>query len=267
LSRISRLILITWQRGTSSQTWNAFGRGVVDEHTSSWMNISRRVQRAIVDGVSVSVAGRPRQSRGVNGPGKRHARQEGDHASPCTPGPSGASRASRASSSFSIPLQRRTRAPEESPCFWCHGTATSPCSACGGTGNASAGRNHHARNHVNLSRVVGTKWTALERTFGWRHFEVKEYMHVLKADPGKKNGKQTYVLLEATCDASARLWVDIEILKSRRVWSAGWLQKETLQRLLEEEEEHGAQTPCRACGGGKVMPCRYCCTSEPISLF
>jgi tryptophan-rich hypothetical protein len=140
-------------------------------------------------------------------------------------------------------------------------------SACGGTGNASAGRNHHARNHVNLSRVVGTKWTALERTFGWRHFEVKEYMHVLKADPGKKNGKQTYVLLEATCDASARLWVDIEILKSRRVWSAGWLQKETLQRLLEEEEDHGAQTPCRACGGGKVMPCRYCCTSEPISLF
>ncbi len=225
----------------------------------------------------VSVAARPRQTRGVGGPWKRHARgvdlfrEEMDEEGGASPGPPGSSGVSRTYSSFSIPLQRRTRTPEESPCFWCRGTSTVPCAACRGTGNASTGKNHHARNHVNLSRVVGTKWTALERTFGWRHFEVKEYMHVLKADPRKKNGKQTYVLLEATCDASVRLWVDIEILKSRQIWSAGWLQKETLQKLLAEEEHGGGNrdlsSPCQACGGRKVAPCRYCCSPEPISLF
>ena len=231
----------------------------------SWAN--NRPGRAVV-GV-VSVAARPRQPRDVDRPGHASSlqdRQEEERPSPGTPG---TSRTSTSSSSFSIPLRRRTRRPEESPCFWCHGAATVPCGECRGTGNASAGRNHHARNHVNVSRVVGTKWTALERTFGWRHFEVKEVTHVLKADPTKKNGKQTYVLLEATCEASARLWVDIEILKSRRVWSAGWLQKETLQRLLAEDEhgEGDVQSPCRACGGRGFAPCRYCCSTEPISLF
>lgn len=153
-------------------------------------------------------------------------------------------------------------------CYWCQGAATMPCGECRGTGRDPAKKNHHARNHVNTSRVVGTKWTALERTFGWRHFEVKEVLSI-KGDPKKKNSKQTYVLLEATCDGTARLWVDVDILKSRKIWSAGWLQKETLQKLLAEDTVDGdkAHPPCKACGGRKTAPCRYCCSQEPIQLF
>ena len=168
------------------------------------------------------------------------------------------------SSSFSIPLRRRTRTQEESPCPWCNGTATLPCTDCEGTGRRIAQRNHHAKNHVNVARVVGTKWTSLDRTFGWRHFECKE-LHVLTSDAENKK-KRTYCLLEATCDPTARLWVELEILKSRRIWAAGWLQRDTLRSILDEMAAEGEGDPCDTCHGEKTVPCRYCCSLEPISL-
>ena len=162
-----------------------------------------------------------------------------------------------------------------------HGIVPRQCDhSTHGTGTAQKHnqKNHHAKNHVNVTRVVGTKWTALDRTFGWRHFECKE-VHVVKPTTSvtgkghaneneraqtattktaertkssdqnrpqpkpkpkpKSTKKRTYCLLEATCDPTARLWVEIEILKSRRVWTAGWLQKEPLQQLLPELEREG----------------------------
>jgi hypothetical protein len=81
--------------------------------------------------------------------------------------------------------------------------------------------------------------------------------------------KTTYALLVATCDESAKLWVDIEILKARSVWSAGWLQKETLLRLMAEADETNTegQEACAACGGCGTVACRYCCDTSPIQLY
>ena len=234
-------------------------------------------------------------------------RSAGDASTPSASA-SASSSSSSSSSSFAIPLRRKTRSPEESPCFWCNGTATQTCPDCHGTGTAQKHnqKNHHAKNHVNVTRVVGTKWTALDRTFGWRHFECKE-VHVVKPTTSvtgkghaneneraqtattktaertkssdqnrpqpkpkpkpKSTKKRTYCLLEATCDPTARLWVEIEILKSRRVWSAGWLQKESLQQLLAELELEGTGgDPCQRCHGERTAPCRYCTVAEPISL-
>ena len=44
----------------------------------------------------------------------------------------------------------------------------------------------------------------MERTFGWRHFRVLQK---------KGQGKDTFVLMAATCDESTQLWV--------RVWQRG----------------------------------------------
>lgn len=79
--------------------------------------------------------------------------------------------------------------------------------------------------------------------------------------------KRTYLLLVATCDETARVWVHADILKSREVWAAGWLQKSELVRLLEgTKEEH----VCELCMGTQHAPCRYCSVEEsgiPIELY
>lgn len=157
-------------------------------------------------------------------------------------------------SSFSIPLKRRTVEPGS--CFWCLGNEKMPCIDCGAKGYAK-NRNHHRNNPVNLQMVVGSKWTAMERIFGWRHFECKQKMKI---------SKRTYLLLVATCDDTARLWIHADILKSRDVWAAGWLQKSELVHLLEGYEELHV---CETCRGSQYVPCRFCLEEQcgtPIEL-
>ena len=52
---------------------------------------------------------------------------------------------------------------------------------------------------------AGSKWTALQRTIGWRHFRATQKM---------KAGKNVYALMMATCDSSACIWVrsDLQIV-------------------------------------------------------
>lgn len=156
------------------------------------------------------------------------------------------------SSSFSIPLRRRTSEPGS--CFWCQGSELMPCRDCGGKGY-TRNKNHHRNNPVNIQLIVGSKWTAMERVFGWRHFECKQKMKI---------AKRTYLLLVATCDDSARVWVHSDILKSRDVWAAGWLQKSELIRLLEGNDDSHV---CQTCQGSQHVPCRYCSLEQtPIEL-
>jgi tryptophan-rich hypothetical protein len=47
-------------------------------------------------------------------------------------------------------------------------------------------------------RLAGSSWTALERTFGWTHFTARER---------RREGKQTFILMVATCDSGVQFWV------------------------------------------------------------
>jgi tryptophan-rich hypothetical protein len=66
--------------------------------------------------------------------------------------------------------------------------------------------------------LLGSKWTALESTFGWRHFQVVNR---------KNQGEWVYAELVSSCDAEVRFWINAQILKDQRRWKAGW-------RTLEE---------------------------------
>jgi len=94
-----------------------------------------------------------------------------------------------------------------------------------------------------MSKILGSKWTTMERTFGWRHF---------RAVQKKREGSATYVLLVATCDEQTQFWVDAKNLKDRSLFAAGWLQKSELSSL----EQSGAG--CRACSGTGAAPCPVC---------
>lgn len=68
--------------------------------------------------------------------------------------------------------------------------------------------------------LVGSKWTAHEQTFGWRHFQVVN----------RKNERSlVFAEMVAACDPEVRFWINAKSLKNRQTWMSGW------QSLQEQE--------------------------------
>lgn len=72
--------------------------------------------------------------------------------------------------------------------------------------------------------LLGSKWTAKQRTLGWRHFQVINR---------KNEGKHVFAELVASCDSTVRLWLNAKQLKDRALWDAGW---KTLEEMHTPEE-------------------------------
>ncbi len=70
--------------------------------------------------------------------------------------------------------------------------------------------------------LIGSKWTAKEKTFGWRHFQVTNR---------KNEGETVFAELKAACDHSVRFWLNASLLKQREIWLPGW---KTLDESLPE---------------------------------
>eukprot|EP00850_Spirogloea_muscicola_P011450 SM000071S21074 [mRNA] locus=s71:189844:191066:- [translate_table: standard] len=135
------------------------------------------------------------------------------------------------------------------PCRHCRGTKRVSCDVCQGRGYLLKG-GFHRHNPVNVDRIVGSKWTAMESTFGWRHFQVDSKT--------KGQGKQWFVEMVSTCESNTRFFVNLRNLKDRASWSMGWLQKQELQRL---EESRTQQNICKACHGLGSLVCTSCSSS------
>lgn len=156
-------------------------------------------------------------------------------------------------SGFVIANARRLPEPPAGDgfCFACRprkGLVT--CADCGGSGVLSRG-GYTRNNPVNLKSVVGSKWTAHERTFGWRHFIVLSR---------RKQGAMNFVELGSTCDESVRFWVNIANLKSRERWSCGWLERDEMRAVAEDGggTAPGAGGRCRNCSGSGACRCAAC---------
>jgi tryptophan-rich hypothetical protein len=67
--------------------------------------------------------------------------------------------------------------------------------------------------------LVGSKWTATQTTWGWRHFQVVTR---------KNEGKWVFAEMTASCDPSVRFWINAKQLKSRELWQPGWLSLKEL---------------------------------------
>jgi len=147
------------------------------------------------------------------------------------------------------------------PCRFCQGSGEVKCDVCDGQGNLARG-GFHKKNPVAIARIVGSKWTAMESTFGWRHFHV----HSKRRGPGK----DWFLEMVSTCDETTRFWLNAKILKDRERWSAGWLQKEELLGIQGEGEAKTAII-CKACKGCRTKPCHMCAKSEdglhPIDII
>lgn len=137
------------------------------------------------------------------------------------------------------------------PCRLCQGSGEVKCDVCDGQGSLARG-GFHKRNPVSIARIVGSKWTAMETTFGWRHFHV----HSKRRGPGK----DWFLEMVSTCDETTRFWMNAKILKDRERWSAGWLQKEELLSIQGEGDSKA--TICKACKGCRTKLCPMCAKTE-----
>ncbi|KAF6265840.1 hypothetical protein COO60DRAFT_1291937 [Scenedesmus sp. NREL 46B-D3] len=134
-----------------------------------------------------------------------------------------------------------------SGCLICQSSGRVPCKECDGRGFLKRG-GYMKKNPLNMSRITGSKWTAMEETLGWRHFRVIQQ---------RKLDKHTaFLLLQASCDHSAALWVNAQTLRDRGVWAAGWLPMSEIQGLGLEMQGRGLK--CQACSGLGFKPCQSC---------
>ncbi|MEL7142424.1 MAG: TIGR02450 family Trp-rich protein [Cyanobacteria bacterium J06643_4] len=73
--------------------------------------------------------------------------------------------------------------------------------------------------------LVGSKWTAQQKTMGWRHF------HVVNR---KNQDKMVFAEVVAACDPAVRFWVNAKVLKNRQLWAAGWQTLNEIQEIATD---------------------------------
>ena len=66
---------------------------------------------------------------------------------------------------------------------------------------------------IKFPHLVGSKWTARQKTWGWRHFQVLNR---------KNKGKWVFAEMISSCDPSVRFWINAHQLKERHLRQAGW---------------------------------------------
>ena len=75
--------------------------------------------------------------------------------------------------------------------------------------------------------LLGSKWTACQKTWGWRHFQVINR---------KNQGKWVFAEMVASCDHQTRFWLNAEQLKDESIWQSGWKTLAEINQPNENEE-------------------------------
>ncbi|MFB2976166.1 TIGR02450 family Trp-rich protein [Microseira sp. BLCC-F43] len=73
--------------------------------------------------------------------------------------------------------------------------------------------------------LVGSKWTAKQKTWGWRHFQVVNRQN---------QGDMVFAEMVASCDPHVRFWLNAKALKDPSMWQAGW---KSLQEQQNDEKD------------------------------
>jgi tryptophan-rich hypothetical protein len=75
--------------------------------------------------------------------------------------------------------------------------------------------------------LLGSRWTAKQTTWGWRHFQVISR---------KNQGKWVFAEMMASCDPKVRFWLNAKQLKDESLWQAGWQTLVQIEEFEKDEE-------------------------------
>ena len=81
---------------------------------------------------------------------------------------------------------------------------------------------------------------------------------------GVKGKAGCFLLLQASCDHSAQLWVNALNLKSRSRWAAGWLPMGEVRDV--EALQQGTGQECKSCEGTGFKACEMCMGTGQVQL-
>jgi tryptophan-rich hypothetical protein len=73
--------------------------------------------------------------------------------------------------------------------------------------------------------LLGSKWTATQEMWGWRHFQVVNRKH---------DGSYVFAEMVASCDPEVRFWINAQAIKDRTQWHPGW---QSLDEMSQENNE------------------------------
>jgi tryptophan-rich hypothetical protein len=73
--------------------------------------------------------------------------------------------------------------------------------------------------------LLGSKWTATQKMWGWRHFQVINRKH---------DGKWVFAEMVSSCDPTVRFWINAKAIKDRTQWQPGWQSLEEMG-LVEDD--------------------------------
>ena len=74
--------------------------------------------------------------------------------------------------------------------------------------------------------LLGSKWTAKQKTWGWRHFQVTNRQN---------QGKWVFAEMVASCDPQTKFWLNATQLKDDSLWLPGW---KTIQEIEKIEDSN-----------------------------
>ena len=67
--------------------------------------------------------------------------------------------------------------------------------------------------------LLGSKWTATQKMWGWRHFQVVNRKH---------DGKWIFAETVSSCDPDVRFWINAQAIKDTSQWKPGWQSLEEM---------------------------------------
>lgn len=79
---------------------------------------------------------------------------------------------------------------------------------------------------LKFPHLLGSKWTATQKTWGWRHFQVVNR---------KNQGKWVFAEMIASCDPKTRFWINAHQLKDDSLWQPGWQTVREINQLEKDQ--------------------------------
>uniref|UniRef100_A0A6V1NXI5 Uncharacterized protein n=2 Tax=Heterosigma akashiwo TaxID=2829 RepID=A0A6V1NXI5_HETAK len=145
----------------------------------------------------------------------------------------------------------RPRAPPRT-CPLCLGRQYVKCNVCRGSGEIPK-TGFSKNNKVNLSKTVGSRWTACRSRGGHRHFEVIQ-------KKGSRASETSFELTNTCGEEKYRIWVTLAEIKNKKEWRQGWVTLGEIEDGMEDRR------PCNKCKAFRAIICPQCEGAGMIGL-